>query len=93
MNFRNEIVWRRSPFVGSSKARAKFFPHNHDILLSYSKTSAYKFNADLIPYTEEYKETRFKNPDNDPRWTLAVRCVEDLLAGDIGPPSDRGVVA
>jgi site-specific DNA-methyltransferase (adenine-specific) len=67
MNFRNEIVWRRSPFVGSSKARARFFPHNHDIVLVYSKTDGYKFQADLIPYTDEYKETRFKNPDNDRR--------------------------
>jgi DNA modification methylase len=64
--FLDEIIWRRSPFVGSSKARARFFPHNHDVLLLYAKGSSHLFNADMIPYTDEYKR-RFKNPDNDPR--------------------------
>ncbi len=65
--FRNEIIWRRSPFVGSSKNRARFFPHNHDVILMFSKSDNYTFNQNLIPYTEEYKKRRFKNPDNDPR--------------------------
>lgn len=66
-NFRNEIVWRRSPFVGSSKSKARFFPHNHDIILAYSKTDACAFSPVTIPYTDEYKQRRFKNPDNDPK--------------------------
>jgi len=35
-NFRNEIVWRRTPFSGSSKARAQQLPKSHDIVLFYS---------------------------------------------------------
>jgi site-specific DNA-methyltransferase (adenine-specific) len=66
-NFRNEIVWRRSPFVGSSKARARFFPHNHDVLLVYTRSDKYTFNPDVIPYTPTYVAQRFKNPDNDPK--------------------------
>lgn len=66
VGFLDEIIWRRSPFVGSSKARARFFPHNHDVLLMYSKGGSYTFNPDMIPYTDKYKK-RFKNPDNDPR--------------------------
>jgi site-specific DNA-methyltransferase (adenine-specific) len=31
--FMNEIVWKRTPFAGSSKARALQFPREHDILL------------------------------------------------------------
>ena len=33
----NEIVWKRTPFSGSSKARAKKFPVNHDCVLFYAK--------------------------------------------------------
>ena len=64
-NFRNEVIWKRSPFVGSSKSKARFFPKNHDILFFYSKSEAYLFNQKLIPYSEEYLR-RFSNPDNDP---------------------------
>jgi hypothetical protein len=36
-SFLNEIVWKRTPFAGSSKARSKKFPVNHDLLLLYTK--------------------------------------------------------
>jgi hypothetical protein len=36
-HFRNEIVWLRTPFSGSSKARSGQLPKSHDILLFYSK--------------------------------------------------------
>ena len=49
LRFLDEIIWRRSPFVGSSKSRARFFPHDHDVLLMYSKSDAYTFNHDLVP--------------------------------------------
>lgn len=65
-NFRNEIIWKRSPFSGSSKSRARFFPRNHDTLFMYTKTDVYTFHPQLIPYSEDYK-ARFKNPDGDPR--------------------------
>lgn len=64
-NFRNEISWKRSPFVGSSKSRARFFPRNHDILFFYTKSEDYFFVQNLIPYTDEYLK-RFSNPENDP---------------------------
>jgi len=32
-HFRNEIVWKRTPFSGSSKARANQLPRSHDIIL------------------------------------------------------------
>ena len=65
-NYRNEIVWKRTPFAGSSKARAKQFPRNHDVILFFSKTGNYKYEPCLLPYTEDYFR-RFRNPDNDPR--------------------------
>jgi DNA modification methylase len=64
--FQNEIVWKRTPFAGSSKSRAQFWPRLHDVIFFYTGGAEYAFNADMIPYSEEYKK-RFKNPDNDPR--------------------------
>jgi site-specific DNA-methyltransferase (adenine-specific) len=65
-NYRNEIVWRRTPFAGSSKARARQFPRSHDVLLFYTKSDSYSFNHIIRGYDDDYY-TRFKNPDNDPR--------------------------
>ncbi len=64
-NFLNHIVWKRTPFAGSSKARAGKFPTNHDSILFYSKSASFTFVQQYSPHTEEYV-TRFKNPDNDP---------------------------
>lgn len=65
-NFRNDISWKRTPFSGSSKARAKQFPRSHDNLLFYSKADNFTFNHVLLPYGEDYFK-RFRNPDDDPR--------------------------
>lgn len=65
-NFQNEIIWKRTPFAGSSKARAEKFPVNHDSLFFYSKSDSYGFERQFVPYSAEYVR-RFKNPDNDLR--------------------------
>ena len=62
VSFRNEIVWRRTPFSGSSKARAKQLPKSHDTILFYSKANHWTWNAPLLPYTEQYLK-RFKWQD------------------------------
>jgi adenine-specific DNA-methyltransferase len=60
----NEIIWKRTPFAGSSKARAKKFPVNHDAILFYAKRdSGYAFEHIYEEYNEKYKE-RFKYQDN-----------------------------
>lgn len=64
--YRNEICWRRTPFSGSSKARARQFPRSHDVLLLYTRSEDYVFQCSLLPYGEDYYK-RFRNPDNDPR--------------------------
>lgn len=61
-NFRNEIVWRRTPFSGSSKARAKQLPRDHDVILLYSRGSAPMWSPPTQPYGEEYLK-RFKWKD------------------------------
>ncbi|MCF8019846.1 MAG: site-specific DNA-methyltransferase [Vallitaleaceae bacterium] len=65
VNFRNEIVWERTRNTGSSKARAKFCPRNHDIILCYSKTGEYKFNRPIRPFSEEEILWRFPYNENE----------------------------
>jgi DNA modification methylase len=64
--FRNEIVWKRTPFSGSSKARAQQFPRSHDIILFYTKGSSWTWNGPTEPYSEKYLG-RFKWNDHDGR--------------------------
>lgn len=65
-NFRNEIIWRRTPFKGSSKARAQQLPRSHDTILFYSKTDRWTWHSPTQPYTVEYL-ARFKWDDQDGR--------------------------
>jgi DNA modification methylase len=65
-SFRNEIVWRRTPFSGSSKARAHQLPRSHDIILFYTKGDTWTWNRPTQPYSEKYL-TRFKWTDDDGR--------------------------
>ena len=60
--FRNEIVWRRTPFSGSSKSRAKQLPRDHDIVLFYVNGTQNTWNAPTEPYDEKYLR-RFKWSD------------------------------
>lgn len=61
--FRNEIIWKRTPFSGSSKARAQQLPKNHDVLLFYSNSDKWVWNAPTQGYTDEYLK-RFKWQDS-----------------------------
>jgi len=58
----NHIIWKRTPFAGSSKARSNKFPVNQDTILSYARTDRYQFNQQYVDYSEAYEE-RFKYKD------------------------------
>ncbi len=63
LNFLNQLIWKRTPFAGSSKALAKKFPINHDCILFYAKPhEGYRFAHAYENYSEEYK-ARFKYED------------------------------
>lgn len=64
--FRNEIIWKRTPFSGSSKARAQQLPRSHDVIFFYSKGDTWTWNGPTQPYTAEYLK-RFKWDDDDGR--------------------------
>ena len=54
--FLNEIIWKRTPHAGSSKARSKKFPVNHECIYLYSKGGRYAFKTQYVPYKNEYVE-------------------------------------
>jgi hypothetical protein len=62
-NYLNQLIWKRTPFAGSSKARAKQFPTNHDCILLYRRgLAAHQFQHQYSEYSDEYK-ARFKYQD------------------------------
>lgn len=61
-NFIASIVWQK---IHSIKNDAKYFSENHEYALVYAKNSE-AIELNLLPRTEEM-DSRYKNPDNDPR--------------------------
>lgn len=61
INFRNELVWKRTTAHSDSKRAGRI----HDIILFYSKCERYKWNRIYQPYDPEYvqKYYRYKDPD------------------------------
>ncbi|QED23793.1 DNA methyltransferase [Candidatus Deianiraea vastatrix] len=71
-NFRNEISWERTTDTGSSKAIAKFFPRNVDIILFYSKSENYLYNKLYTEYDIEYINSKFSENDENGRYRWQV---------------------
>ena len=61
----NEIKWTRTRNTGSSKAIAKMFPKNHDVILMYTKTNDYIFNQQIRLFTDDELKWRFPHNDYD----------------------------
>ena len=69
IQFRNEIVWRRT---GSHNSSRRFGP-THDILLFYSKSDSYYFKKVYRPYMKGHADSYFKKSDEKGRfWTNAL---------------------
>lgn len=95
-HFRNEIIWRRTPFSGSSKARARQLPRSHDVLLFYTKSADSKWHGPTQPYSAEYLK-RFKWQDQRGKYrktllkTFSQETFERLQAEDrLVPPVRKG---
>src|SRR5687767_3162556 len=56
MNFRNELIWRRTYAHGSSR---RFGPV-HDVILYYTKTDRYLWNAITQPHEREYLDSKYR---------------------------------
>jgi DNA modification methylase len=62
-NFRTEIVWKRSSAHSDTKQGRKQHGHIHDVLLFYTKSDAWTWNAQFTAYDNDYVLQRFANAD------------------------------
>ena len=60
--FRTELIWQRVTSAASSKAIAKCFPRNHDVILVFTKGRECQFNRLYEPYSKKYL-SRYKHKD------------------------------
>ncbi len=67
VNFRNEIVWKRSYAHGDSR---RHFGRSHDAVLFYSKTDGYVLNRVFHDHGAEYLESFFRHQDERGRYKL-----------------------
>jgi site-specific DNA-methyltransferase (adenine-specific) len=63
INFRNEIVWKRT----SAHSSAKRYGPIHDIILFYSKSSNYVWNPQFTEYDQSYLEQFYRHIADDGR--------------------------
>lgn len=82
MQFRNEIIWRRT----TSHSEAKRCGNVHDVLLFYVKTDSAVWNKVYQAYDPQYVEQYYRYEDPDGRKFMSA----DLSGGGQGPPRDFG---
>lgn len=76
-NFRNEIIWKRT----SAHSDASRWGRVHDVILFYSRSDDFTWNALYLPHDEEYT-VRFRNKDVDGRlWTDGDITAKGLSGG------------
>ena len=64
VNFRNELIWKRS----QPKSHVKInFPTTHDVILRYAKTDLALFNKIYTEYNQEYINKFYRHKDADGR--------------------------
>jgi len=90
-NFVSNIIWQKK---FSPQNDAKWFSDNHDFVTCFAKNKEV-WRPNLLPRTEE-QNTRYKNPDNDPRgpWTsgdLSVKTYSAAYDYLITTPSGKEV--
>ena len=60
-NFRNEISWKRSSAHSDTKQGMKRCGRIRDIIFYYTKSDAYCWNTQYIPYTAEYLASEYRH--------------------------------
>jgi DNA modification methylase len=84
INFRNEIMWRRTATHGKSRRYAPI----HDSILFYSRSKDYKWNYPRKPYMRQHVEKFFVRDDKG--WKTAyygnVLTGSGLRGGESGKP-------
>ncbi len=63
-NFASTIIWRQR----KTRENRAVFSCNHEYVLVYAKNiKAFKKSRNLLPVGEDFVDSKYKNPDNDPR--------------------------
>ncbi|OCR01891.1 DNA methylase [Oscillatoriales cyanobacterium USR001] len=86
INFRNEIVWKRT----GSHGGAKRWGPVHDIILLYTKSKIYTWNQVYQDYDEDYVKDFYRFEDEKGRYRLVTLTAAGIRKGDSGKPW-RGV--
>ncbi|MGI8575789.1 MAG: DNA methyltransferase, partial [Egibacteraceae bacterium] len=59
--FLNEVIWQRT----SAHNRTTRFGPVHDVILAYTKSEAWTWNPQYVPYDEEYVESFYRHVEGD----------------------------
>jgi adenine-specific DNA-methyltransferase len=79
--FQNEIIWKRT----TSRAGSAFYNHIHDTIFFYTMSEQVCWNQLYTSYKEEYKETMFRNADEDGRkWRSSPLTAPGIRSGSSG---------
>lgn len=63
-NFASTIVWKQR----KTRENRAVFSCNHEYVLVYAKDiKAFKKSRNLLPVSKDFVDSKYKNPDNDPR--------------------------
>ena len=82
VNFRNEIIWRRTGAHG----RAKRWGPIHDVILFYSKSADYTWNRVYQKYGEDYVEDFYRLEDSYGKYQIISLDEPGVRKGSSGQP-------
>jgi DNA modification methylase len=64
VNFKSEIVWKRSSAHSDTRQGRRDYGHIHDVILYYTRGGQdWTWNAQFVPYDDEYVRRRFRYAD------------------------------
>lgn len=67
VHFMSEVIWKRT----SAHNRTRRYGPVHDVILVYSKSDAWRWNPQHVPYDSGYTETNFAKSDARGRFSTA----------------------
>jgi len=89
-NFVNEISWKRTSAHSDSKQGSTHFGRVHDLILFYSKSSNFKWQALWKPHSTSYMKSHYSNIDADDRrfqWGDLTRIIHRTARNRPRPPN------
>lgn len=61
VNFRNEIIWKRTSAHSDTSQGARHYGRVHDVILFYTKSGGSIWNTQFIPYNQEYVDSFYRH--------------------------------